>query len=363
MSRRPRSEKKFLPLFFLGVAIVGIGVLVIPHVAATTYVKGEPLSKESPSTFFDKKDKEASRLDTKQYDAKLLTLAHRSLASSTAPSSDISLWPAEGNPYPKPGALLPFNRIVAYYGNFYSTRMGILGEYDEETVLAKLKEEKAAWEAADPETLVVMGIDYIAVTAQGTPQEDSTYRLRMPDEHIERAIAMARKVNGITILEIQIGLSSFEAEIPALETHLREPDVHLAIDPEFSMKSGDPPGDVIGTVSAEDINYAITLLSDLVKTHDLPPKILIVHRFTENMVTGYERIQPTPEVQVVMVMDGWGFGAKKINTYNTVIYPEPVQFTGFKLFYKNDMKPPSTRLLTPQEILELTPAPSFIQYQ
>jgi hypothetical protein len=64
-----------------------------------------------------------------------------------------------------------------------------------------------------------------------------------------------------------------------------------------------------------------------------------------------------------MDMDGWGFGAKKINTYKQVIVSEPVQFTGFKLFYKNDLKAPSTRLLTPQEILNLSPRPSFIQYQ
>ncbi len=266
-------------------------------------------------------------------------------------------------PYPKVGALFPDKRVVAYYGNFYSTKMGILGEYDEGTVLAKLKSEKAAWEAADPSTPVVMGIDYIAVTAQGSPQADGTYKLRMPDEHIQRAVDMANKVDGIVILEIQVGLSSFQKEIPLLEKYLSLPNVHLAIDPEFSMKSGDAPGDVIGTVSSADINYAANYLAELVKAHDLPPKILVIHRFTQNMVTGYQNITPLPEVQMVMVMDGWGFGAKKINTYNQVINPEPVQFTGFKLFYKNDLKPPSTRLLAPSEILDLTPSPSFIQYQ
>src|SRR5688500_8350026 len=37
-------------------------------------------------------------------------------------------WPVKAS-YPARGALLPFNRIVAYYGNFYSTGMGVLGEY------------------------------------------------------------------------------------------------------------------------------------------------------------------------------------------------------------------------------------------
>jgi hypothetical protein len=141
------------------------------------------------------------------------------------------------------------------------------------------------------------------------------------------------------------------------------PNVHLAIDPEFSMKTGAKPGTVIGTFSASDVNYAVRYLASLVQKNNLPPKILVIHRFTEGMVTGYKSIEPLPEVQIVMDMDGWGFGAKKINTYKQVIVSEPVQFTGFKLFYKNDLKAPSTRLLTPQEILNLSPRPSFIQYQ
>jgi hypothetical protein len=361
MREKKNAENKRGTYAALGLVLaLLIVVFVIPEVAATTYVKGEPKKEEDKGLF---SVKEEPKLDTVLYDKLLLRLAHIPEASSTATSTALSPWPAKGNPYPKPGALLPFKRIIAYYGNFYSTKMGILGEYDRETVLAKLKSEKAAWEAADPETPVVMGIDYIAVTAQGSPQADGTYKLRMPDEHVDRAVDMAREVGGIVILELQIGLSSFEREIPLLEKYFSMPDVHLAIDPEFSMKSGDAPGEVIGTVSADDVNYAIGYLSELVKEHNLPPKILVIHRFTQNMVTGYERIQPTPEVQVVMVMDGWGFGAKKINTYNSVIYPEPVQFTGFKIFYKNDLKPPSTRLLTPAEVLDLTPSPSFIQYQ
>lgn len=360
MKGRRAKPHPALLLLLTGVFLLVIGLFVIPHVAATTYVRDEsPSDKEAK-----KEAKKAPVLDTKAYDAKMLFLAHVDPMATSSTSTAPRLWPVTDAPYPKAGAILPFKRIVAYYGNFYSTKMGILGEFDEDTVLAKLKEEKAAWEAADPQTPVVMGIDYIAITAQGSPQADNTYKLRMPEEHVRRAIDMARKVDGITILEMQIGYSTLERELPLLEKFLIEPDVHLALDPEFSMKPGAlPPGDEIGTFSSTDINYTIDYLSELVKAHDLPPKVLVIHRFTQNMVTGAANIAPTPEVQVVMVMDGWGFGAKKINTYNSVIRPEPVQFTGFKIFYKNDLKPPSTRLLTPAEVLELTPSPSFIQYQ
>lgn len=369
-------------------ALVGALALVIlgatayagvPHLTSTTYTRGQDEEKEKKGIF----QKPAPRLDTAAYDRKMLALAHIDVASttrtmstttppgmvyitnqnaSTSVSAPGKLWPTPA-PYPKYGALLPDHRIVAYYGNFYSKGMGVLGEYPEEEMLAKLAAEKAAWEAADPTTPVMPAINYIAITAQGSAGKEGLYMLRMPDSQIDYALEVADKIGAIVILDIQIGFSSLEKELPLLETYLAKPNVHLGLDPEFHMVGEDPPGDVIGTYDARDINYAANYLASLVKEHDLPPKVLIVHRFTHDMVTNADKITPLPEVQVVMDMDGWGFGAKKINTYNSVVAPEPVQFTGFKLFYKNDLKPPSTRLLTPHEVLELTPAPSFIQYQ
>ena len=90
---------------------------------------------------------------------------------------------------------------------------------------------------------------------------------------------------------------------------------------------------------------------------------MVVHRFTQGMVTGYERIKKVPEVQVVMDMDGFGDKILKRSTYLRYIYKEPVQFTGFKLFYKNDTKPNTTGMYTPEELLKFTPKPIYIQYQ
>lgn len=312
-------------------------------------------------------------LDTAAYDLKLMQLAHRSATTSVATSTATTttstssvqarhyLWPVKAV-YPNAGALLPFNRIVAYYGNFYSKGMGVLGKYPPDVMLLKLEAAALEWQLADLSTPVIPAIDYIAVTAQGSPV-DGKYRARMPFDQIDKALALADQVHGIVILDVQVGLSTVQTELPLLEKYLKMPQVHLALDPEFSMKGTRPPGREIGTMNPTDINFAATYLAQLVRDNNLPPKILIIHRFTQDMVTHYKQIKPLPEVQIVMDMDGWGFPAKKINTYNTVIYPEPVQFTGFKLFYKNDILPPSTRMLTPKEILKLTPSPSFIQYQ
>jgi hypothetical protein len=62
-------------------------------------------------------------------------------------------------------------------------------------------------------------------------------------------------------------------------------------------------------------------------------------------------------------MDGWGAPQLKLDTYKRYIQNEPVQFTGFKLFYKNDLKRPPHRMLTPDELLHLEPQPIYIQYQ
>jgi len=312
------------------------------------------------------------QLNKEDYDRRMWLLANN--GTTTMPQANAThstssgqataphyAWPVKVA-YPNAEALLPFHRIVAYYGNFYSTRMGVLGEYPPDVMLEKLKAAVAEWNAADPATPVMPAIDYIAITAQEAPV-DGTYRARMPSSQIDIALELAARVHGIVILDVQVGLSTLQKELPFLEKYLKLPNVHLAIDPEFSMKTGARPGTVIGSFSAADINYAAEYMAKLVRDNDLPPKILVIHRFTGDMVTGYRNIRPLPEVQIVMDMDGWGSAAKKINTYNVFVAGEPVQFTGFKIFYKNDLKPPSTRLLTPVELLKLHPIPSFIQYQ
>ena len=271
-------------------------------------------------------------------------------------------WMCIEGPYPNPGAMLPFQRIIAYYGNFYSKRMGILGELPEDEMLEKLQSEVEKWNLADSMTPALPAIHYIAVTAQLKPGRDKKYRQRMPKKQIEKALTLAKKIDAIVILDVQVGLSSLEEELPLLDTFLAMPNVHLGIDPEFSMKTGARPGSRIGSFDAADVNVAANHLAALVKQHQLPPKILIVHRFTKPMLTRYEAVKPLPEVQIVIQMDGWGGKEKKKGTYRQVIYPEPVQFAGFKIFYKHDTKKEAQEF-QPEEVLKLVPKPVYIQYQ
>lgn len=295
-----------------------------------------------------------SKIDTLAYNKKLRALAN---------GDSTGRWPVKPQPYPMENAILPFKRIVAFYGNLYSKRMGVLGEYPPEELWIKLKAEVKAWEKADPSTPVVPAIHYIAVVAQGSPLKDGKYRRRMPESQIDSALTIARMGNAIVFLDIQVALSNVKEEIPLLEKYLKMPHVHLAIDPEFSMKDGSRPGTKIGSYEADDINYCSEYLAKLVRENNLSPKILIVHRFTQRMVKNYRNIVLHPEVQLVMNMDGWGPPVLKNDTYRQYIYKEPVQFTGFKLFYKNDLKRPPHRMLTPPELIKLKPQPIYIQYQ
>lgn len=357
----PKLKISRLGIIIVGALAVVLCIFVIPEARATTYIRNGTASTSLQAILAPAKTipPPPLTLDTVAYDKKLLLNANYASSTST---TTVRIWPVK-TAYPNAGAPLPFHRIVAYYGNFYSTKMGVLGKYPPDEMLQKLNAEVANWQAADPSTPVIPAIDYIAVTAQGSPGADGKYRFRMPDDQIDEAVKLADQEHGIVILDLQVGLSNVQTEVPRLEKYLKMPEVHLALDPEFSMKTGAKPGTVIGTMDASDINFAANYLAKLVDDNNLPPKVLVVHRFTQSMVTNYKLIKPLPEVQIVMDMDGWGSPAKKLNTYQQFVATQPVQFTGLKLFYVNDLKPPSTRMLTMAEILKLTPRPLFIQYQ
>ena len=283
------------------------------------------------------------------------------VSTAAKPAKPKPEWPVKG-PSPLPGAILPHKRIVAYYGNPLSKRMGILGELPPDEMLRKLEKEAKAWEKADSTMPVVPALHLIAVVAQGSAGRDGMYRARMSDSLIERVYGWAQRHKAIMFLDIQVAKSTVQQEIPRLTPYLMRPDVHLGLDPEFSMKRGGLPGKRIGSYDAADINYAIDQLADLVDKYNLPPKVLVIHRFTRPMLTNANKIKLDPRVQVVIHMDGWGPPWMKKDSYQAYVYAEPVQYTGFKLFYKNDTKK-GHPLMKPADVLALFPKPIYIQYQ
>lgn len=257
-----------------------------------------------------------------------------------------------------PGALLPGHRIVAFYGNPKSTRMGILGELPPKQMLEKLAATAKTWQQADTTRPVRPALHLIVTVAQGAPGGDGKYRLRHSDAMIAEVASWAESRGWLLFLDVQVGRSTVADELPRLIPWLKKPWVHLALDPEFAMPAGQVPGKRIGTMDAKDVNYAMHLLANLVDSEKLPPKILVVHRFTEKMLTNHRAIATDPRVQVVIDADGFGAPALKKHIYSLVVERKPVQFSGLKLFFKNDRP-----MMTPAAVLALNPIPMYIQYQ
>jgi hypothetical protein len=266
-------------------------------------------------------------------------------------------WPVKG-PEPLPGALLPEHLIVAYYGNPKSQKMGILGQLPAEEMLPRLEAAATEWARAERGRKVLPALHMVVTVAQGKPGKSGMYRLRQPEELIEKVLSWAESRRWIVFLDVQIGGSSLAAELPRLVKYLERPYVHLALDPEYAMQPGGVPGRRVGTFDAAQVNDVVQLLSTIVDQQNITPKVLVVHRFTQGMLTNYQQIKLDQRVQLVMNMDGFGPPRIKEHAYKSYIALEPVQFTGFKLFYKKDHP-----MMPPESVLGLMPKPVYIQYQ
>ena len=342
-----------------------ISLLFVSHVAAPHALVAQDSAKATLKAGTAKtKTKGAAQPATNSHRPNPTTVAEgaTSAGARALEGKPTPVWPVK-TAEPLPGSILPGHRIIAYYGNPLSRKMGVLGEYPKDEMFARLDHEVAAWKRADPSTPVQPALHLIAVVAQGDSGTDGKYRMRHSRALIERTYAWAKEKNALLFLDVQVGKSTIQDELPRLDEYLAHPDVHFGMDPEFSMKDGTKPGKKIGTYDAADVNFVIDHLAKLVTEKNLPPKVLVVHRFTQRMLTNAGKIKLDPRVQVVIHMDGWGPQTLKRDSYAAYVYAEPVQFTGFKLFYKNDLRKSGSQMLTPQQILGLKPKPLYIQYQ
>jgi hypothetical protein len=266
----------------------------------------------------------------------------------------------------KPVTLRPGRpcRIVAYYGTPLSKGMGILGRLPRFQVVPSLRADVERWKKADPETDAVCAFEIIAITAQAAPGPTGLYRARITPAALNDMIALARESSCLIILDMQVGWSTVPVELPYFTGWLSQPDVHLALDPEWDMPPGVRPGTQIGSMEAGDINNAISTLRQIVRApiagQPTRPKLLIVHRFRDFMIKNPEQVAPSPEVRLLVNMDGFGPPKTKISVYGAVRQGLTTNLTGFKLFTnpKND-----NPILQPSDVVGLTPAPMFVNYQ
>ena len=257
----------------------------------------------------------------------------------------------------QPGSVLEKSLLVTWYGNPWSERMGILGRLDGNALAEGLKRQAAAY-AAGTRKQILPAYELVAIVAQGQPGRDGRYRRRESREVIDRMLRAARAAGFKLILDVQTGRSTVLDELSYLAPYLQEPDVYLALDPEFSMGTDGVPGKRIGQMHADEVNDAIGVLEYLQARYQLPPKVLIVHQFTTGMLPDKEKIWSSSVLDIVLAADGFGPPALKRHTYSMVLRQHSLAFSGFKLFYIQD-----TDLLQPSQVLALTPPPAVIIYQ
>jgi hypothetical protein len=252
--------------------------------------------------------------------------------------------------------LFPDRRVVAFYGNPRDRALGELGIGTPAQAARKLlKQAKPYGRASRP---VLPAMELITTVATAAPGPSGDYRDRMSFNMIRRYHAAARKAGALLVLDIQPGRGSFAPEVERLRPFLVQPDVGLALDPEWHVGPGQLPGKVIGQTDADVVNASATYMSKLVKTYNLPEKLLIVHRFTDNMIARAQRLRAVPGVRTVVNVDGFGTNSVKIAKYKAFVRTTPNAARGFKLFYHED---PHT--MTPRAVMALRPRPDVVVYE
>jgi hypothetical protein len=251
--------------------------------------------------------------------------------------------------------ILPRFRLVAFYGAPQSDELGALGIGSPDQAGRRLERQARAFKRPGRPVLPVF--ELIAVVANGTPGGDGLYRTRQGDATIRRYLAAARRARALLLLDVQPGRADFLAEMEALEPYLREPDVGLALDPEWHVGPGEVPGKVLGSVDAGVVNAVSARLAEIVRERRLPEKLLVVHQFTANMVRDKRGLVARPGVELILDVDGFGTQAQKIGKYRELTRGERLPH-GIKLFYRED-----TNLMSPREVLALRPQPQLIVYE
>lgn len=256
--------------------------------------------------------------------------------------------------------LLPNYRLCGFVGHPHAPGQGRLGIGVLEERMVELHAACAPY-ATDRKIMPVM--ELIAVTVQPHAGADGMWRVRTDPAIIDHWLATARANNAMLLLNIQPGQASFIDEVRAFENYLIQPDVGVALDPEWAMDPGEIPMVHFGSTTGAELDEVARYLADLVATHDLPDKVMLYHILHPQIITDEAALQPYPRVIQIKSVDGIGSPGAKIGTYNGVAAGVPPHvMMGFKLFYEEDVAT-SGVLMSPAEVLAIVPTPVYVLYE
>ncbi len=254
-------------------------------------------------------------------------------------------------------SILPEHRVYAHYGAPQAEALGILGIGRPDVAAQRLRLRSDDY-GGSQRLPVLPAMELITVIAAASPGADGKYRYRQTRETIRQYLAAARASESLLILDIQPGRADFLSEVKALSEFIIEPDVSIALDPEWRMGPTQVPGKVIGSVDAAELNLVTEWLSGVVRKRNLPDKLVIIHQFTDGMIRRRQALKPRQGLDIVLNADGFGSAAAKASTYERVTRNRGPFSPGFKLFYVED-----SGLMTPGQVFRLRPRPAVVIYE
>jgi hypothetical protein len=267
----------------------------------------------------------------------------------------------EGPTLPRGGReVFPTYRLVGYAGLTGASTLGRLGTGPLEQRVRELERRANPYQAGRK---ILPVLEVITTIVQASPGRDGRYRVRVSDEQIEVYLKAARKHKALLLLNLQPGRSEFLIEAKAYERWLKEPDVGVALDPEWAMDPGQRPGGAYGHTTGAELNQTAAYLAGLVKRHNLPEKVMVYHQVAKSVVRAESGLKPHSGVVLIKSVDGLGPPGPKKNTYRVVNKTTPKHVhAGFKLFFTEDAEG-GGRLMTPREVLALKPRPEYVMYE
>jgi hypothetical protein len=252
-------------------------------------------------------------------------------------------------------SIFPHYRVVAFYGAPQSHELGALGIGSPDAAGRRLRRQAAPY--AKKTRPVMLAFELIVTVANADPGEDGLYRTRQSNAVIRRYLRAARRAKALLVLDIQPGHADFMDEVKHLDRWMREPDVGLALDPEWHTP-GAQPGTVIGSVDASAVNAVSQHLAKIVRENDLPQKLFVIHQFTPDMIRGKPQVLKRPGLATTMNVDGFGDRANKVSKYRQFTHDGTRFHRGYKLFYEEDVG-----LMRPRSVLALQPPPDLVVYE
>ncbi|SDE28580.1 hypothetical protein [Auraticoccus monumenti] len=259
--------------------------------------------------------------------------------------------------------VFPDTRLVGFAGYPGAPALGRMGVGDLDDRVEEMVEVGEDYTAGGRRTLPAL--ELITTVVHSSPQRDGSYRTRIDEQVIEDHLEAARRHDALLLLNLQPGRADMVEEVQHYEKWLSEPDVGVALDPEWAVGEDEVPGRVFGSTTGAELDEIAGWLDELTEREGLPEKVMLYHQLRVDIVDDPEDLQAEDHenVAVVVSIDGIGSPGAKRDTYEAIAetVPDGVHF-GFKLFYEEDAEGPS-RLMTPEEVMDLEPRPEYVLYE